>query len=74
MVTRTMEQWQALCKKHDDNGGTAHQFCRDNDPCPKCFAKRKKDLDWPNDKTIKRRWVRLRKHEQNVILLTVTLQ
>lgn len=46
MVKRSTQQWQALFKQHDDSGTRAAQFCRDNDLCPKYFAKRKKDLGW----------------------------
>ena len=74
MVIRTTEQWQMLFKQHDKSGITAAQFCRENHLCPKYFAKRKKDLNWPTDKMLKSKLVKLRKPKQNVPLQIVTLQ
>lgn len=74
MVIRTIAQWQALFKQHDESGVTAAQFCRDNDLCPKYFAKRKKDLAWPAGKAVKPRLVKLKKPKQNTSQQMATLQ
>ena len=74
MVIRTTEQWQTLFKQQKDSGISAAQFCRENNLCPKYFAKRKKDLNWPTDKSVKPKLVKLRKPKQNVGLQAVTLQ
>ncbi len=74
MVIRTTEQWQMLFKQHDESDLTAAQFCRENDLCPKYFAKRKKDLNGSIDKSIKPRLVKLRKPKQNKHLHALTLQ
>jgi hypothetical protein len=52
MVTRSVEQWQALFKQHDESGLNSSHFCRENDLCPKYFSKRKKDLRWFSGKLI----------------------
>ena len=74
MVIRTKEQWQNLFKQHHESGVTAAQFCRENDLCPKYFAKRKKDLEWSTSKTARPRLVKLKKPKQNSSQQALTLQ
>ena len=50
MVKRSIEQWQALFRQHNESGKLASEFCRDKGLCPKYFSKRKKDLGWQADK------------------------
>ena len=53
---------------------TAAQFCRENNLCPKYFAKRKKELNGPTDKRSKPTLVKLIKAKSNRALPTVTLE
>lgn len=46
MMIRSIEQWQALFKQHDESGLKASEFCRANKLCPRYFSKRKRDLAW----------------------------
>ena len=46
MTIRTVEQWQALFKQHDESGLKSSEFCRVNNVCSKYFSKRRKDLNW----------------------------
>jgi hypothetical protein len=46
MIVRSIEQWQALSKQHDESGLKASEFCRKNKLCPRYFSKRKRDLGW----------------------------
>ena len=41
MIVRSIEQWQALFKEHDESGLNATAFCEDNNLCPEYFSKRK---------------------------------
>jgi hypothetical protein len=44
MVVRSVEQWQALFKPHDDSVLKASEFCWTNNLCPRYFSKRIRQL------------------------------
>lgn len=74
MITRSVEQWEALFKQHDESGLNLSHFCRENNLCPKYFSKHKKDLSWfsgkltRNDRqTTSPKWVKLKRATASVV-------
>jgi hypothetical protein len=80
MVIRSIEQWQALFKQHDESGLKASEFCRANKLCPRYFSKRKRDLAChPKDNPAvvkKPKLVKIKKEKQinRTLLVHITLQ
>ena len=59
MTKRSVEQWQALFKQHDESGLKSSEFCRVNNVCSKYFSKRRKDLNWQSIQKSKSKLIKL---------------